>query len=302
MCLSSPRRGRGRAGAVACKTRTEGRRGRSCEGARRVRRDERRRRGRAAGLSRALRAGSRRAEPTCSTIAGARRSSSSAASGITFAVYGEARRAGTADPLRHHAAHPDSAPSGTGSARGLEQRVQAHQRLHRGHLRQARDPARRRGAGGSGLPQSGVPAGDERPARAARPLRAHRRHRRRAHRRRRLLRARGQCPHAVRRLLHAGEPRDHAAAVSGAVLAPSRGAGRELSGRAARDAELGRAADRVGRADGRAADARRLQLRLLRALVPRRQARRRAGRGPRPVRATTASSTCARPRARSAST
>ena len=50
--------------------------------------------------------------------------------------------------------------------------------------------------------------------------------------------------------------------------------------------------------DRRAADARHLQLGLLRALVPGRQARRRAGRGPRPLRARTTSSTCARPRAR----
>ena len=41
---------------------------------------------------------------------------------------------------------------------------------------------------------------------------------------------------------------------------------------------------RLGRADGRADDARRLQFRLLRTLVPRRQARDRAGRGPRPHR------------------
>ncbi len=42
--------------------------------------------------------------------------------------------------------------------------------------------------------------------------------------------------------------------------------------------------DHERRSDRRAAHARRLQLRLLRALVPGRQARRRAGRGPRPVR------------------
>ena len=59
-----------------------------------------------------------------------------------------------------------------------------------------------------------------------------------------LLRARGQCAHALRRLLHAGEPRDHAAAVSGTVRAPPRRAGGELSRRAAGDAEVGRAADR----------------------------------------------------------
>ena len=57
----------------------------------------------------------------------------------------------------------------------------------------------------------------------------------------------------------------------------------------------------ASRSDGGAAHARHLQFGLLRALVPRRQARRRAGRRPRSVRPRTTSSTCARPRARSAS-
>ena len=48
--------------------------------------------------------------------------------------------------------------------------------------------------------------------------------------------------------------------------------------------QVGRAGFRVRRSDRRAADARRLQLGLLRAFVPGRQARHRAGRGPRPVR------------------
>ena len=70
----------------------------------------------------------------------------------------------------------------------------------------------------------------------------------------------------------------------GAVRAPPRGAGRELSRRAAGDAEVGGPVERLVRSDGRAADARRLQFRLLRALLPGRQARRRAGRRPRSVR------------------
>ena len=48
------------------------------------------------------------------------------------------------------------------------------------------------------------------------------------------LRAGGQCAHALRRLLHAGKPRNHDAAVSGPVRPPSRRAGGELSGRIAR--------------------------------------------------------------------
>ena len=58
----------------------------------------------------------------------------------------------------------------------------------------------------------------------------------------------------------------------------------KLSGRTAVGAALGCAAQRLGRADGGADDARRLQFRLLRAFVSRRQARHRTGRGPRPHR------------------
>ena len=194
------------------------------------------------------------------------------------------RRAGTADPVRRHPAHPVrrrmAAPgNGPRAAR------QGAQSVHQGHLRRARDPARRHRARRSGVPQSGLPPGDERPERAARHLRAHRRHRHRARRCRHLLRARGQCAHALRRLLHAGEPRDHDAAVPGTVRAPPHRAGRELSGRIARDAaNRWRRVARRARADRRAAHARRLQLGLLRALVPGRQARHRTGRRPRPVR------------------
>ena len=120
--------------------------------------------------------------------------------------------------------------------------------------------------------------------RTARYLRARRRHRHRPRRRRDLLRARRQCTHALRRLLHAGEPRDHDAAVSGIVFASSHRAGRELSGRIARHAEIGRADIHRARSDRRVAHTRRLQLGLLRTLVPRRQARRRAGRRPRSLR------------------
>ena len=201
--------------------------------------------------------------------------------GITFAVYG--------DPEAQERLIPfDVIPRIIAASewqtlqRGLEQRVKAHQRLHQGRLRPPRDSQGRHRARGSGFSEPGVPPGNERPEGAARHLCACRRHRHRARRRRQFLRARGQCAHAVRRLLHAGKPRDHDAAFSRTVLALPRRAGRELSRRAAGDAEVDRAADRLGRADRRAADARRLQFRLLRAFVPRRQARRRAGRRPRP--------------------
>ena len=64
----------------------------------------------------------------------------------------------------------------------------------------------------------------------------------------------------------------------------TRGAGRELSGAFAQDAGKRRAERARARADHRAADARPIQQRLLRALVPRRPDGRRAGRGPRPHR------------------
>ncbi len=78
--------------------------------------------------------------------------------------------------------------------------------------------------------------------RAARPLRPHRRHRRGAGGSGDLLRPGRQCPHALRRLLHAGEPRDHDAAVPGAVRRQPRRAGGELHRRIAGDAEIAGAA------------------------------------------------------------
>ena len=156
--------------------------------------------------------------------------------------------------------------------------------LPQGRVRPSRDPQ------GGGRParthpaQSVLPAGDDRPPRAARHLGAYRRHRHRAGRRRVVLRARGQRPNAVRRLLHAGKPRSDDAAPAGSVRPAPRRAGRRLSRRAARLPALGRPANGSRRGDDRAPDARALQFRLLRALVPRRQARRRAGRGPRSVR------------------
>ena len=158
--------------------------------------------------------------------------------GITFAVYGEAEAQERLIPFdvipRIMAARGMAAPG-----KGPDPARQRAERLHQGHLRRARNPARRHRAGRPGLPQSRVPSRDERAERAARYLRACRRHRHRARRCRDILRAGRQCAHALRRLLHAGEPRDHDAAFPGTVLAPSHRAGRELSGRIARHAEIG---------------------------------------------------------------
>ena len=161
--------------------------------------------------------------------------------GITFAVYGEADAQERLIPF-------DVIPRIISGAewrlleKGLDPARQGAQSVHQGHLWRARDPARRRGARRPGVPQSGLPPRDERPKRAARHLRACRRHRHRARRCRDVLRAGRQCAHALRRLLHAGEPRDHDAAVPGIVLAPPHRAGGELSGRTARHAQIGGAA------------------------------------------------------------
>ena len=175
--------------------------------------------------------------------------------GITFAVYGDPEAQERLIPFDVIPRIISAKEWETVAARPRTAR-QSHQRLHQGRLWPPRDFEGRHRSGGSGVSKSGVSSGDERPEGAARYLRPYRRHRHRAARRRHLLRARGQCAHAVRRLLHAGEPRDHVAAVSGAVLALPRRAGRELSGRAFGNAEIGGAAVGVVRAERRAVDAR----------------------------------------------
>jgi hypothetical protein len=171
--------------------------------------------------------------------------------GITFAVYGESDSTERLIPF-------DVIPRVLAAdewdtvKRGLEQRTKAIN-LYIKDIYSKRECCAPASCRRICLPESGVPARDERAARAARHLRVHRRHRHRARR----LPTHSTCwktsAHALRRLLHAGEPRDHAAALPRPVRAPSRRAGRELSGRAARDPEIGRAGDRRRRADGRAA-------------------------------------------------
>ena len=138
--------------------------------------------------------------------------------GITFAVYGEADAQERLIPFdvipRILAAQEwDTLAPRARAAR------QGDQRLPPRHLRPPRNSQGRHRARRPGVPESGVPSGDERPEGAARHLCAHRRHRRGPRRRRHLLCPGRQRPHAVRGLLHAGEPRDHDAAVPGFVLA-----------------------------------------------------------------------------------
>ena len=119
----------------------------------------------------------------------------------------------------------------------------------------------------------------------------------------RLLRAGRQPAHAVRRLLHAGKPRDDDAAVPRAVRAPQRWRRSSTTPSmllrqhcapwrrpACNDPTV------VVLTPGR------LQQRLFRARLPGPADGRRAGRGPGPVRRATTRSSCAPPRARSGST
>ena len=99
---------------------------------------------------------------------------------------------------------------------------------------------------------------------------------------RRVPGARGQRPHAERRLLRAREPPGHDPHVSARLSAPGGAAGPSLSGRAVPDPAGDLAA--VGRSGGGDADARRAQQRLFRAQLPRPADGHRAGREPRPDR------------------
>ena len=107
----------------------------------------------------------------------------------------------------------------------------------------------------------------------------------RARRRRQLEGARGQRPHAERHLLRAGEPGRDDAAAPGAVQLLPRPAGRPLPRAAAQRADRGGPDERRGGRHRRRLDAGPVQLRLLRARVPRAPDGGRARRGVRPRRA-----------------
>ena len=151
------------------------------------------------------------------------------------------RSPGTADPLRRDPA--DHVGQGMGDAgKGPEAAGPRAQHVPARHLSRPRHPARQHHPRRPDLPEPGVPPGDERPGRAARRLCPHRRHRHRPDRRRQFHRAGGQCADALGRVLHAGKPRNHDAAVSGPVRPPPRRAGGTLSRRIAVGAALGGAA------------------------------------------------------------
>ncbi len=202
--------------------------------------------------------------------------------GITFAVYGEESGTERLIPF-------DLVPriiSGDEWKvldRGLKQRVQALNAFLRdiyhdqAILKAGVVPAERV------LGKRAVPQRDAGHRRPGRHLRAHRRRRPRPRGRRRVLRARGQPAGPLRRVLHAREPQDDDAALSRALRDAAHPAGPALSGPAAGEPLRARAGGR-GAPDGRRADARRPQLRVLRARVPGAADGRRAGRGAGPVR------------------
>ena len=143
--------------------------------------------------------------------------------GITFAVYGDeaaTERLIPFDIIPRILSRRRMAPAG-GRHRAARARAQ---RLHVRHLPPPGDHPRRPRARRADHPELGLRAGDD--VRGARPrhLLPHHRHRHRAHRRERVLRARGQHAHALRRLLHAGEPGSDDAHVPGAVRPQPRGA------------------------------------------------------------------------------
>ena len=117
--------------------------------------------------------------------------------GITFAVYGEG---GDTERLIPFDMMPRvfTETEWRRLEKGVKQRARAlnrflHDVYHRAEIvRAGVDPRRPR------LPQRGLRAGRRRHQPAGRGLQPHRRHRPRAHRARRVLRARGQLPHALR--------------------------------------------------------------------------------------------------------
>jgi len=124
--------------------------------------------------------------------------------GITFAVYGDDAATERLIPF-DIIPRILSAAEWRRLAAGIEQRVRAlnafmYDIYHRQEIIKA--GASRK----TDHTERGVRAGDDVRGAGARHLLAHHRHRPGAHFRERVLRARGQHAHAVRRLLHAGEP------------------------------------------------------------------------------------------------
>ena len=217
--------------------------------------------------------------------------------GITFAVYGDAEAQERLIPF-DVIPRIMSAKEWAAARKGPEAAGARAQHVPARHLSRPRHPARQHHPRRSDLPESGIPARDERPGASPHDVYVH------------IagidivrvdadnfivLEDNARTPSGVSYML---ENREIMMRLFPDLFARHRVAPVEkypdelLAG-----AALGRAAGASARADGRADDARRLQFRLLRALVPRRQARHRAGRGPRPRSSRTTRCSCAPPRA-----
>ncbi len=178
--------------------------------------------------TRRWRAGSTRRRPTCLPRAAPRPNTCSAASASPSASMAT-RTPPSGSSLSTSCRASSRAPSGGSSRRGSPSGCRALNLFLDGRVRRARDPQGGDRPARTHPAQPLLPAGDDRPPRAARHLGPHRRHRHRAGRRRVVLRAGGQRAHAVRRLLHAGKPRSDDAAAAGPLRPPPCRAGRRLS-------------------------------------------------------------------------
>ena len=145
---------------------------------------------------------------------------------------------------------------------------QGAQHVPQGHLWGAGHPARRDHSAGTRLSQSLLPPADARAVLEQRYLCAGGGHRHRPGRRRRFLRARGQPAHALRGLLHAGEPGGDDAPLPRARGHAAHPADRELCRRIARHSQIRCAGEQPLGSDRRSAHARLPELRLLRAQLP----------------------------------
>ena len=218
--------------------------------------------------------------------------------GITFAVYGEAEAQERLIPF-------DVIPRIMAAAewrlleKGLDPARQRAERLHQGYLWRTRNPARRPRAGRSGLPQSRIPPGDER-AKVPHDIYVHvagidivRVDAETFY----VLEDNARTPSGVSYMLENREimMRLFPELFSRHRIAPVENYPDELL------ATLKSVAPSAASRDPNVvlADARRIQLRLLRAFVPCRQARRRAGRRAAISSSRTRSSTCARRKVRS---
>ncbi len=161
---------------------------------------------------------------------------------------------------------------------GAQAARQRAEPIHRRRLPRAADPRRQRRAARTDREVEGLPSGMHGRQSGARRVVARVRHRFSARRRRHRLRSRRQPARAVRRVVHAREPRGHEARVPRVVRGLPDPADRRLRRPAVANAALVVAAQNQEPRGG-GADARHLQLGVFRTRVPGASDGVRAGRG-----------------------